>query len=656
MSCDTSRINSIETNLKNNPSSVSTNDLIYYLQCMSNNTTLDSNNLNNTEEYLIKINNSFFYENIFVNTGNYKSIVHSFIALLIPFYYSFPRFYKTGFLGMFIGFIGLSMTFSTVHNLYSGFFKHIGLLFIAMTIIIYLVFFILLNKLNHISLFFISVIISFIIINYFLRVLLTIPSDSNKYNKFKATMNNSTNFTQFNLTIETACYQVITRYNLKLPSAEMLYSYLTEFQIGTNDGKYYDFFTNMFGPLISIFILWLLGSFLSNVKENDIYLFPIIGIHEDSTKYFTCQANYILPKELNVNFLIYDLLEKYNFNDLIYGKVEKALLRISKELLKKYNPKFVKIENEDKNTILKNLKDNKIYIQLSKILKKNNFIFNIDYIDEMKKIINNDEIPYKNKLEMYKLLEHIDNTLLIINEVNNNYNNDSILAKDELLYDKEIDEKYKEDLEKIINTYIKNFTDNLNLKDGTLFGYQYNILTYPLFDNKVRYRSNVIFKNILKLISVWVLFAKPIGTPWLLSSYINSKKKFKKLIENLSGNNVIWKYFTLGLDKSYFEEAYKIIKNTNDSNILSGAKHFLYTFIAFIILLPFIYFYNNVTFGLTSSPSWYNLIYQFVFIINIVGNIHNKDNPLSFNIKFFIAFIIIMIFSSIIKHLINKYK
>ena len=88
MSCDTSRINSIETNLKNNPSSVSTNDLIYYLQCMSNNTTLDSNNLNNTEEYLIKINNSFFYENIFVNTGNYKSIVHSFIALLIPFYYS----------------------------------------------------------------------------------------------------------------------------------------------------------------------------------------------------------------------------------------------------------------------------------------------------------------------------------------------------------------------------------------------------------------------------------------------------------------------------------------------------------------------------------------------------------------------------------------
>ena len=203
---------------------------------------------------------------------------------------------------------------------------------------------------------------------------------------------------------------------------------------------------------------------------------------------------------------------------------------------------------------------------------------------------------------------------------------------------------------------IKNFTDNLNLKDGTLFGYQYNILTYPLFDNKVRYRSNVIFKNILKLISVWVLFAKPIGTPWLLSSYINSKKKFKKLIENLSGNNVIWKYFTLGLDKSYFEEAYKIIKNTNDSNILSGAKHFLYTFIAFIILLPFIYFYNNVTFGLTSSPSWYNLIYQFVFIINIVGNIHNKDNPLSFNIKFFIAFIIIMIFSSIIKHLINKYK
>lgn len=656
MSCDTSKINTIENNLKNNPISVSTNDLIYYLQCMSNNKTLDSTNLNNTEEYLKQINNSFFYENIFVNTSNYKSIVYAFIGLLIPFYYSFPRFYKIGFAGMFIGTISFFMLFSKVNSLYSGFFKHIGILFMIITIIIYIVFFILLNKLNHISLFFISSIIAFLIINCLLRVILTIPIDKNIFNKYKATINNNTNFTPFNTTIETACYQVISRYKLKLPSADMLYSYLTIFQIGTNVGKYYDFITNLFGPFLSVFILWLLGSFLSSVKENDINLFPIIGISEDSIKYFTCQANYILPKELNVNLLIYELLEKYNFSDIIYNKVEKALVRISKELLKKYNPKFIKIENEDKNIILKNLKDNKIYIQLSKILKKNNFNFNINYIDEMKKIIHDDEIPYKNKLEMYKLLEHIDNTLLIVNEINKQYNNDDILARDELLYDKDIDDKYKEDLGKIINTYIENFKNNLNLKDGTLFGYHYNILTYSLFNHKVKDNSNEIFKNILKLISTWLLFAKPIGTPWLISNYIVSgKNDFKKLIQNLSSENIIWKYFGLGLDKSYFEKAYHTIKNNNE-NILSGVKHFLYTFFAFLILLPLFYFYNNATFGLTNSPSWYNLLYQIAFIINIIGNMHNKDNYLSFNIKFFIGLILIIIFASIIKHLINKYK
>ena len=34
---------------------------------------------------------------------------------------------------------------------------------------------------------------------------------------------------------------------------------------------------------------------------------------------------------------------------------------------------------------------------------------------------------------MYDLLIHINNTLLITNEINDKYNNDSILAKDELL-------------------------------------------------------------------------------------------------------------------------------------------------------------------------------------------------------------------------------
>jgi len=666
MVCDQTRINNIENKLQNNPNSISNNDLIYYLKCRSNNEYLDDVNLNNTQEYLKKINNSFIFENIFVNNSNYSSIVPLIIGLLIPFYYFYPRFYKIGFIGCSIGFFSLMGLYSKITNLYSHFFKNIGISFLGLSLIIYIVFFIVLNKLNHISLFFISSIISYLIINYISRVSLTIPIKSNVYNQFRASMNGkkSSTYTEYNVLLETACYLAIERYNLTIPTGVMLYTYLSEFKIGDNTTLYTDFFTNLLGPFVSIGILWLLGNLLSLFKNDSlgelIQIFPIIGINNNSKKYFTCQANYILPKELNVGLLIHGCIDKYNFDENIYKKVEKALLRISKELLTKYNPKFVKIENDDKRVILDNLKDNKIYIDIVKLLKRNNFDFNINYVDEMKDIIKKQEIPYKNKSDMYELLEHINNVLLIKNEINETYENDSILARDELLYDKEIDESYKDTLKNVLDIYIKNFTDNLNLKNSTLFGYHYNIITYSLFNHNTRIYSNKIFKNLLRLISTWLLLAKPIGSSWLIVKYmLISYTGFKKLLNKLCSRSIIWKYFTMGLDTSYLEDAYKNVKNNNENSILKKGLNLLYTSLIFIFILPVIYMYNSITFGFTSSPSWYNLLYQIVFIINIIGNIncyYTGQSHLMFNIIFIIIFIVIIILITVISYFINTKK
>ena len=103
MSCDQTRINNIESLLKSSSNNISDSDLIYYLQCKSNNKVLDSNNLTKTEDYLKKINNSFIYENIFTNTSNYSAVVPLIIGCLLPFYYFYPRFYKLGFIGFSIG-------------------------------------------------------------------------------------------------------------------------------------------------------------------------------------------------------------------------------------------------------------------------------------------------------------------------------------------------------------------------------------------------------------------------------------------------------------------------------------------------------------------------------------------------------------------------
>ena len=837
MSCDQAKISNIESLLNSNPSSISTNDLIYYLKCNSNNSILDPNNLDSTKEYLNKINISFAYENIFTNTSNYGSIVTSIIGLLIPFYYFFPRFYKIGFIGTFIGIMSLLNLYSKTNNLYSQFFSNIGLVFISLSMLIYIIFFILLNKLNHYSLFFISAILSFLIINYILRFILTIPTKVNKWNQYNASMNNnnSSNYTEYNVLLEKACFQIMSRFNMKLPSGNMLYSYLTVFEIGENPNKtkISDFLTNMFAPFISIFLLWYFGYFLAQLKDETIQdtkekinLFPLIGIHDDSKKYYTCQANYILPKELNLGLLIHDHIGKYNFDDTLYNKVEKALMRISKDLLLKYNPKFFKLEvfdfknsnNEDKineniinnevnakrinsnnevqvnakrindddnneydynsnlnkdnkifsEKIYKELENNKIFQEILKLLKKNNIFNEIlkknknkiqeggariednktevkatriednnnknegqkkgtndeipvnttriednkvkvnatriednktevtpkrinsnneiavnasrieednTYISKIKEIINDQILPYKRKLEMLDLVDHITNTLRIINKVDKDYDKDWILATEALLDDKEIKDEQKPKLKEILIDYIEKFKNNLKIKDKTLFGYHYNIVGYKLFGDKVRVKSNDIFSFILRLLSTWLLFAKPIGSTWVITKYImSSSEGFKKLLKNLSGTSVLWKYFSMGLDRSYFEEIYKDIENNtensifkNSSLILSKGWNLLVTILTFIILMMVFYFYNSTNFGLSSSPSWYNMLYQIIFIILITCNISKYNNDkipnneklislLVLNRLFLIGAIILIIFIIFIMWLIDKIK
>jgi hypothetical protein len=137
--------------------------------------------------------------------------------------------------------------------------------------------------------------------------LLLLPIESNKYNKYSASFKDNNNYTQYNSNIETVCIEVNKRYKLNLPSGNMLYSYLTVFEIKENKtNEIVDFITTIIGPFISIFILYILGNLLKEFKDEklkdknkgDLNLLPIIGINELSKKYLTCQANYILPDEL----------------------------------------------------------------------------------------------------------------------------------------------------------------------------------------------------------------------------------------------------------------------------------------------------------------------------------------------------------------------
>ena len=138
----------------------------------------------------------------------------------------------------------------------------------------------------------------------------------------------------------------------------------------------------------------------------------------------------------------------------------------------------------------------------------------------------------------------------------------------------------------------------------------------------------------------------------LISKYILfASTDFKKILRNIGHESFLWKYFMTGLDTEYFRDTYKEIKNNNDNTIITKGLNILYSVLIFIIIAPLLYFYNTTTFGLTINPSWYNLVYQGLFLINIVGNIicfYKNQSYLIFNITFLVILIILIIIISII--------
>lgn len=681
MSDNSYNINEIETALKNNNvATLSNNQLLFYLYYNSKNQNIKPSS--KAEEYLQTIKNSFCYENIFVNKNNYSSIIVSIVALLIPFYYYFPRFYNVGVLAVVIGVMGFFSLGSIINNLYSNFFKYFYFIYFALTVIIYVLFFMVLNQLHHITLFFISSIISFLLINYIGKIILTIPSDNNKYNKFSATEKGSSNqekFTQYNQYIETVAIEVNKRYNLGLPSGNMLYSYLTIFDITpqTKNNQILNFIVMLIGPVLSIGILVMLGSLFSQFKieglnnENNSFknLLPVIGINEESDKYYSCQANYILPTELNVHLLINEFIEKYKnvYKTETIDKITKALRRISNELLERYRPIF-------------NNMDSKEIIQT--FLERYNISTNkkINTIDNLREVINDKYADkQEEKFNMLKELDEIRNSLYI-NSSDHTKFNDTSLARDVLKYNlNNLETEEKENIRDIVDEFYEKFVSNLDGQNGLLSGYNYNLITFNILPSYVKESGNKILKYILSLISTWFLIGKTIASPFFIGYMtVNSKPGWGNIKNIIKNEGFFWKFISMGLDLSYFEKIGDVInndkesennndesnnngennnENSNRSSFITSLGNTFYYLLAFIFLMPVLGYCNSAIFGLSLSPLYNNLIVFVVVGINILINILRiKDNQalLSFNVGYILIIIFIFIIIQIIMNYMKK--
>lgn len=669
------RINIIDTQIQKDIKELSNEDLFYYLYIHTKNEKLKKYNQSSISNYLEKINYSYFYENIFENKSNYTMIIVYLIGLLIPFYFHYPRFYKLGALGFIIGIYSFISIFQFLKKTYGAFFPHITKYFLLLNIVFYLVFFVLLNKLNHISLFFLSSALSYLAINYIYRIRLTIPTESNQYNKLNAKLNKNSDFTPFNPVLEKVCFQIIDRFQLKLPSAHMLYSYLAEFEIGDNSktNEVTQFVTNLINPIVIIIYLTLLGIFLNKINSGEsipgklIQLFPLIGLNENSLKYFTCQANYVLPIQFNYSQYLHEFYQENELDDKVYAELVKAMKRMQNEFIKQYNPCFVKLENLDETEIYQHLKDNHVLNQVKIFLKKNNINFQPQtFITQIYSYVFNSDHNYKQQEEAYRLLQNINNTLEVDIDVDKEYQADKgwKLARNELLYNKNIDEKYKPILQKLIDNYISYV--QANLKQKKLYGFDFNIMTFNIFTRKVRLFFNKVFQYILRYLSLWFIFGKPISSGWILANYLFINEiGIGKFIQYFNSDNIIWKFITMGFDYKYLKDEYNKLGDIQNNSILMKTGKFvmkilLYIFVAF----PFLNWYNNAFFGLSLSPSYYNLITQGIFFLNIIGNIYfwqkysenkvNSINPIGYNVIFFLFIFFILLIYILIRIFLIK--
>jgi hypothetical protein len=150
ISQDITKINEIEEQIKNDVTKVKNEDLIYYLKIKSQNKYLDENDKNKTMKYLNQITLSYAIENIFTSQLNYSSFTYALIFMLIPFYYYYPKFYSSGFWGIFIGLFGVSMLFgclqkySNIGNIKTSkqiIFQYLPLKIFLFSLIFYFIFF-----------------------------------------------------------------------------------------------------------------------------------------------------------------------------------------------------------------------------------------------------------------------------------------------------------------------------------------------------------------------------------------------------------------------------------------------------------------------------------------------------------------------------------
>ncbi len=660
------QINKMSDTLLKNPSKITTDNLIQYIRTVTQNKDIPSSE-NAVKEYVKIINNTYDYENINFNKANYPFVSLCLIMMLIPFYYNFPRLYTTGYLSSSIALFGLFGLTTKLSELYGRMNSNIVAIYLVCTIVFYFVFFVLFNKLNHISLFFMSGVIMYVMISSIARLKVCSPLENNVLSEYQSFV--EINELSVPLTEHTyaATQEFKKRFNIQSTSINTLYSSLCNVKYIKREHNYLDFFLVIAGYIVSLVVLYFSGKMFSEIEvpinaseDKTINLIPLLGWKKETFPYLFCQANYVLPKELSYHQLAHELLDNEDMDEEVYKKVYKTLQRVSNELITKFHPTFTNMENVSYGLIVHTIGDNEVLKKIQEILKRDLSSLDTDYIKEIHQRIMEADIPFKDKKEMYDLLSHLNNVLEVhaLDEKQATYENDVDLAKEVFQMDDELGKSVKGGFKKLIETYIENFEKHIHPKNNVLIGYHYNLITFTYFPKKWREFMNKVFAFLLSFISVWLFLAKPLGTPWVLARYImSSNYGANELLEKYKKDEPLWKFMNMGVDYSFVEKQ-TIPKSDKQTSLMDIIWKWIKTILLFSLgMIPLMNFFSSVVFGMSIAPTYMNFIYALMLLGNIIGNMiitEKKGEYFTFNVVYFIVFFLVLLGISIVMIFLKK--
>ncbi len=630
------------------PKTLSLEDIIWYLRQNSNNRLLDEKEIPAFKERLQLYDNNYLYEQIFLNKGNYSQAAIAILFTFAPFFYTYPRFYATSFPVIIIGAIGLIMCIDYLKKKYMTILKLKDILYIYVGAVVgfYLLFFVLMNKLNHITLFFMSAGIVFLLMNYILRIVVSDPQKGLGKMRLFVNVNNKS-FTPFNPNIERVTKELINRFSMKMDPRQ-LYLYITNFEL-TEKSKGFqetEFACNIVQPILGVALLYVFGQVLTkaidtgllppkvvdgtNVPQSFLKT-PIIGYLEESIKVMTNQYNYWLPKEINhyamMEKIIDEVTEKVirpkggppiskgRFGDEIIKNLDKHLRRFLRFVQDEYRPMV-------SGTTLKTMRlDNRgnpldgTYNQIDDVLRRAKLIKfreNADsqpefsenlFVELIKRIEENNQIT-----DLEKRNNAVDNIKYKFKDIYDYITNEEIFTQEE-----------QEILIQIIEEKIQAMFKTLYSGREGIAPDSNGVILGNMTPDGLRKGGNALFGLIIKPIAMWVLLGKLVGSAWWAgrSAMADITKRYESILRSYEYDghfSTIWKICSMGADRVYYEELLQSPEmrpalQEKMSAVDMGAKtlHYGGAFGLFLLFGAFLNAYNNMAFGMTSYPLWTNL-------------------------------------------------